>query len=329
MKLLGILLLFTSLAHAQIQQMGDSTGSRWNINPQTNTHLFQQQIGFNYSNYFVNPPYYGVGPQPREWGTSNYQGRIYEAPDNLPDWAPVPYKRNWGIEEETTTNLMDTIPSQFNQVERYSTGSGLADYLGGNPRICRPQISSPIPSIPSPLSTAAQPGGRLAEYSNHERVQNMIQTLRDNAALCKFRAGVPNSSYGSKFRRICLNYDGSRRTNKDPGESTNYCYRYMKFGLQEAGIVDSYLAGAHARQAGAPLERAGFENIMGDEPWNITDPRDAPDGAVIVYSGGSSGHIEIKASENEYISDFIGTRPINEYLNRPVIGIYILKEDEL
>ena len=57
---------------------------------------------------------------------------------------------------------------------------------------------------------------------------------------------------------------------------------------------------------------------------NVTlTARDAPVGAVLVYNRGPSGHVEVKAGENEYLSDFKSATPINEYLNRKLIGIYV------
>lgn len=119
--------------------------------------------------------------------------------------------------------------------------------------------------------------------------------------------------------RLRTNCTGSKPSNR----STGYCYRYVKLILQDCGAVPNYLGGVHARNAGPHLLAAGFTRL------STLDPSEAPVGAVIVYNNACSathpsGHIEIKASETEYISDYTATRPSSENTRcRPVSGIYI------
>ena len=143
------------------------------------------------------------------------------------------------------------------------------------------------------------------------------------------------SSYASCFRDRGREYvrrngctSGDRLStrcvgSKSPGTSTGYCYRYVKLILQDCGAVPNYLGGVHARNAGPHLLAAGFTRL------STLDPSEAPVGAVIVYGNACSashpsGHIEIKASEMEYISDYTSPTASSARTScRPVQGIYI------
>lgn len=139
-------------------------------------------------------------------------------------------------------------------------------------------------------------------YSNSKAVANMIGRLRTNltknctASSCK----------------------GSRK----PG-SKGKCFRYVKWGWMGGGFTKTYPGTRHARDAGGDLKRMGFRNLLSDSKYKTLTARDAPKGAVLVYSGGPSGHVEVKAGESEYLSDFKSHRPVSEYLPRKLIGIYV------
>jgi hypothetical protein len=81
--------------------------------------------------------------------------------------------------------------------------------------------------------------------------------------------------------------------------------------------------GVHARDAGTQLRAAGFRNLRSDPRFQNMTPEQAPVGAVLVYSGGDSGHIEVKSGASEYLSDFRSTQSINHRLPRRLIGVYI------
>jgi hypothetical protein len=90
------------------------------------------------------------------------------------------------------------------------------------------------------------------------------------------------------------------------------CWRYVKQALLASGAVRQYPASVYAREAGAELvDRFGFVRLP------IQDPYLAPVGAVLVYSGHGSGHVEMR-SENGFVSDFHSHRACPW----PLTGIY-------
>jgi len=96
--------------------------------------------------------------------------------------------------------------------------------------------------------------------------------------------------------------------------STNFCWRYVKTALLEAGAVDSYPKSTFAKQAAQELPQSfGFKRIR------CSDPFRAPIGSVLVYGGPDAGHVEIRTATG-YASDFVSRTP---YLKRPLLGIYV------
>lgn len=96
--------------------------------------------------------------------------------------------------------------------------------------------------------------------------------------------------------------------------SSRYCWRYVKRALVASHAVDSYPDGVSAKYAGTVLtENYGFKKLK-----DITDPDDAPVGAVLVYGGRGYGHVEIR-TEDGYVSDFKTTR----HSKRPLTGVYV------
>lgn len=91
------------------------------------------------------------------------------------------------------------------------------------------------------------------------------------------------------------------------------CWRYVKEALLASGAVDSYPKSELARQAGDELvQRYGFKRLA------VSDPYQAPIGAVLVYgSGRAAGHVEIRTAHG-FVSDFRTPTPSR----RPLIGVY-------
>jgi hypothetical protein len=78
------------------------------------------------------------------------------------------------------------------------------------------------------------------------------------------------------------------------------CWHYVKEALMASGAVNSYPRTAYAYQAGDELVQSyGFKRL------SVRDPYEAPLGAVLVYSHGSSGagHVEIR-TRNGFVSDY-------------------------
>ena len=101
-------------------------------------------------------------------------------------------------------------------------------------------------------------------------------------------------------------------TNAKSG-STKRCWRYVKRALVAANAVDSYPDGISAKNAGQELtEHHGFTKL------DISNPEDAPVGAILVYGGEGYGHVEFR-TEDGYVSDFKASRPSQ----RPLTGVYV------
>jgi hypothetical protein len=94
---------------------------------------------------------------------------------------------------------------------------------------------------------------------------------------------------------------------------TYYCWRYVKDALVQAGVVDSRPTTAYAKQAGAELcQKYGFVKL------HVSDPMDAPVGAVLVYGGSDAGHVELR-TETGFVSDFVSRTPYH----RPLLGAFV------
>jgi LysM repeat protein len=112
--------------------------------------------------------------------------------------------------------------------------------------------------------------------------------------------------------------------------SQGLCYRYVKQALQASGAVNTYLAGGSAIQAGPQLQRQGYVNLLNRPGFNIRSAYDAPVGAVLVYSGGQHGHIEIRTRggfASDYASANARTGAAENGLSgrgRTLVGVYVL-----
>ena len=103
--------------------------------------------------------------------------------------------------------------------------------------------------------------------------------------------------------------------------STGKCFRYVKLALQKSGLVNKYLSGESAKNAGPGLLAQGFKKL------SVKNPYKAPIGAVLVYSGGAHGHIEIRTSKG-FVSDYFspaartGASESGVGRGRKLIGVY-------
>jgi hypothetical protein len=80
-----------------------------------------------------------------------------------------------------------------------------------------------------------------------------------------------------------------------------------------AQVVGSRPKSVYANRAGAELcQKYGFIKLP------ISDPYQAPVGAVVVYNGADGGHVEIR-TENGFVSDFESRTAYP----RPVVGVYV------
>jgi hypothetical protein len=170
---------------------------------------------------------------------------------------------------------------------------------------------------PAPVTRAPTAGDEIMNVASGRAERLMIEAKKQ-ALVCRQPASFLRRRYGS--RPICGN------------RSKGMCYRAVKDALTAAGITRSNLPGESAKDAHKKgyLRQAGMRDIManlksrhGNDLQAVA--RNAPPGAVLVYDGGSHGHghIEIKAGQNQYCSDFCSTRPVSTYLRRRLIGVYV------
>jgi hypothetical protein len=95
--------------------------------------------------------------------------------------------------------------------------------------------------------------------------------------------------------------------------SLSKCWHYVKEALFAAGAVKSRPQTPLAKQAGQELvKNYGFKKLP------VSDPYQAPVGAVLVYGAKrAAGHVEIR-TENGFVSDFRSKTPSR----RPLLGIF-------
>lgn len=95
--------------------------------------------------------------------------------------------------------------------------------------------------------------------------------------------------------------------------SLSKCWRYVKEALVAAGVVKSRPQTLLAKQAGKELvNNYGFKKLP------VSDPYQAPVGAVLVYGAKrAAGHVEIRTQDG-FVSDFRSKTPSR----RPLLGIF-------
>ncbi|PIR28740.1 MAG: hypothetical protein COV38_14475, partial [Bdellovibrionales bacterium CG11_big_fil_rev_8_21_14_0_20_38_13] len=144
----------------------------------------------------------------------------------------------------------------------------------------------------------------IAQYSSSDGVMRMQARLRE---------------------RFTVKLDKNRRRvgSKLATSSIGRCLMYVKFGLVSGGYMP-YPGTRHAQDFGPVLRNNGFTNLMNTPGFEDITPENAPPGAVIIYRGGESGHIEVKMDDGKYGSDFVSSSPISARTSRRVpIGIYV------
>jgi hypothetical protein len=95
--------------------------------------------------------------------------------------------------------------------------------------------------------------------------------------------------------------------------SHSKCWRFVKEALVAAGVVKSRPQTTLAKQAGKELvNNYGFKKLP------VSNPYEAPVGAVLVYGAKrAAGHVEIR-TKNGFVSDFRSKTPSR----RPLIGVF-------
>lgn len=95
--------------------------------------------------------------------------------------------------------------------------------------------------------------------------------------------------------------------------SRSLCWRFVKEALVAAGVLHSRPTTLLAKQAGKELvNNYGFKKLP------VSDPYEAPVGAVLVYGAKrAAGHVEIRTQDG-FVSDFRSKTPSR----RPLIGVF-------
>src|SRR6516162_6070211 len=95
--------------------------------------------------------------------------------------------------------------------------------------------------------------------------------------------------------------------------SLSKCWHFVKEALVAAGVVKSRPQTPLAKQAAQELvNNYGFKKLP------VSDPYQAPVGAVLVYGASqAAGHVEIR-TQNGFVSDFVSKTPSR----RPLIGVF-------
>lgn len=171
----------------------------------------------------------------------------------------------------------------------------------------------------------------ISNATQEPRMRDTITRIRNNASKCLRelcnRSGFSNSKPANRSIAKCAAYV-KHAIYPYPGEEGE---RYANFSEYPwSRNADDAVEG------GNWLRKHGFENILDYPEMSHLTPETAPPGAIIVYEKinsnrnttvdgvrrGAPGHIEIKASENEYISDFINDEPTRVGGLRRPIAIY-------
>ncbi|MCB9026880.1 MAG: hypothetical protein H6625_11215 [Bdellovibrionaceae bacterium] len=117
--------------------------------------------------------------------------------------------------------------------------------------------------------------------------------------------------------------------------SAGVCYMFVKNALLASGLTAKRSGERRAKNAGSSLKAEAYINLMDEPDWKnrIKSPYDAPKGAILVYNGGPSGHIEIKTGdigEGGFVSDYYSpnartgiSKNKNVGRGRRLIGVYI------
>jgi hypothetical protein len=201
-----------------------------------------------------------------------------------------------------------------------------------NPVGVAPVFPSVVESPPIPpqrvLDSYVQP---LQELDFEEPVREEFIVETDRSRLELDPLSMPREQL-ERFRKVARSEASRCRTNSRGrricgGISTSkgLCYQGVKQVLVKMGWVDDHWSDAKAVYAHTrkSLANRGFQNVMARGYTSET----APLGSILVYSGGPSGngHIEIRTGENEFCSDHCKSEPIDQYMKRKLVGIYVKK----
>lgn len=155
---------------------------------------------------------------------------------------------------------------------------------------------------------------------------NLTQGISDMNDIVRHPSATQGSSFGDRLAQAawdvtaeCIPTSKTFRREKrnvscirNRYQSGWACLRGVRYAVADAlgRARNSISLGEHAKNSGPSLMAYGFQKNTS------CNPRNAPNGAVLVYSGGTSGHAEIKVDRGNgqiyYCSDYCATEPRNE-----------------
>lgn len=164
--------------------------------------------------------------------------------------------------------------------------------------------SSALILIATAFTEAAEPRTTASQYD-----RSTARTPTDSEAK---QFGPSAKKYRYDARMIRAAEIAAQRAR---AHSTSRCWRYVKYALLDAKVVNTYPDTAYAKQAAGELSSEyGFQKLTA-----VKDPYRAPVGAVLVYGGRGAGHVEIR-TKTGFVSDFVSPKPSP----RPFLGAFVL-----
>jgi hypothetical protein len=209
-----------------------------------------------------------------------------------------------------------------------------SDEVDTEAKVCINCISGstpqPPPSTLDLLIKKLYSGSARVINSIEDAVKSFVNSDMNKKLLAKIKSGFT--------MRLGATYKVGRQiTLRDGVESPFHrkCLRGVKMALWQSGVFSDYPGEERAKKFGAVLEKHGYMNLMNTSfRSQIKTPCDAPPGSVLVYSGGKSGHAEIR-TEKGFMSDYfskdsrIGCSSGLAARGRQLTGVYIAKTPEM
>ncbi len=185
-------------------------------------------------------------------------------------------------------------------------------------------FSFALPRLPTAKSYALF-GEEAEKLKKNWATMQMLRPFKDNFFWNNYVLKYTRASF-SNLTKITAEEVKRTRHGISGNRYKGYCKEAVNDILVRSGVIESRIPGDHARQS-APylrtLKDANGQNKFIDIAASIGhDASKAPEGAIIVYSGGRSGHIEIKVG-TRYCSDYCASEPIDRVFTRKVSGIFL------
>lgn len=269
--------------------------------------------------------------------------------DPVPSPSPIP------VVEAKPVDICDTDGVKMVSVSRdkknydvpeiLPKGTTTDDYLFKCTDHFKTDSSEDLAADPDMLRRKSDIGGILdkkySAYTQHPKIKRLFALLDKGVAQCEY--GPPYDS-----RRRNENYCSPPQKKKKRTQPTYRCYGFVKTALDRSGVFP-YHSQNYAKDAVKHLDKknnpkTGMTNLLDEYP-TLTAAQ-APPGAILVYDAPippnrqltveelaagkqHAGHIEVKISDNKYLSDFESTIPISEYFvegKRKLKGVYFRDE---